>query len=385
MIDDIVELPRPLKKFRLGNQSSYVPYEAPVSKFGIQLGICVEIEDLPICIGNEFDLVAGKDAPFRYKMIEHTSDFIREYVTISDGPITSRESKIFTLWMNQYDRKTHLTERYYFWDLIEECRRHYGFQDCMRLDNEVQDLVSLLNPVEFPGLKRAYIDSVNKLRPIRDEVRDIDNMYMLRGNILALQEAIAGDCMFHPDDVLRGVDLEPKKGITLYSGAGRILSNNIVVPKDLKWMLGPDHVTKPYHMCLRSTRPPLPDANVHALVEYSNWFDVLKYVELIPYSEFTVDATDRVISKIRVFNPYDTENFKDIRFDQMDESISEPFTKLFEELAKVLPSFKTMTLHRSWGEEVYITLQLPDCKTKQYYFDLTYAALGSRMFTPTES
>lgn len=385
MIDDIVELPRPLKGRSCETVlSSYRPYEPPASEFGRMLGISVDIRDMPICIGNEFELLTGNDSPHRYKLVEHDEKFVREFVTISDGPITSVSSKLFTLWVNQVNKQTLECNRYYFWDMIAAAREYYGFQKCDLLSREVEDTLKVAGTLRsYPGLERSYQWSHEHLEPVKDEVEEVDRMFMLHANIGALDDAMDCNYFFNPTDVFRGA-WKDTKPIKLITGAGRILSHDIVAPKDVKKLLGPDYATKPYHMCLREVKPLHEETHIDTCTECSGWFDVLKYVELIPYSELFVTFTNQGIDVMRVYDPYDREHTRDIKIDQLDEKTRVNFTKLREELNEVLPPFTRGSIYRSWGEEVYITIQNQYRQTKRYYFDMVYAALGSRMFTPSE-
>lgn len=387
MIDDIVQLPRPLSLFKTGaTLASVRAYEPPDSTLGLITGCTCETRDLPIAIGNEFELLVGKTTPYRYKMLEHDENSIREFVSLADGPMSSADTRVFNLWVNNVDRETLKTERHYFWPLIAAVREYFGFQECELLSKRIRDEVRLTGLLSnYPGLERTYSWAHNTPQAREAELSEIDRMYLLGENIRVMDQLAMSGEWFNPLDVYRGVLTEDKSPFRLVTASGKFLSREAVGPKDIKKLLGPDYGTRPYQSCLTPVKPLKQGTIIDAMTELSGWFEVLKYIELIPYGESFVDLQDNKIKVMRVFDPYDRGRFIDLELNQLDEAFVSNFERIRSSLNDLLPEYKKLSIYRSWGEEVYITYTNLNGKTKQFYFDMVYAAIGSQMFEPCPS
>jgi len=382
MIDDIVELPRPLSKLNNGKLlvSSYAPFEKPVSQFGIMYGHVLDDDRSPVCLGNSSCIQVGKDAFYRYKMIEHDATTIREYVAIADGPFTSKDTKFFVLWMAVIDKVSLKTERFYFWDAIAYARRYFGMQDCYLLSRNLEkELQCESKLLPYPGLERSYQWAHKYSFPLKNEDTEIEGMYMLKSNLESLEVAKMCESMFNPLDVYRGVvtgeDDKPESSTTLE----HLLSRNKIEQPLVKKLIGPDYGF--HRFCLKPTCGITKDMFVdHISAIDEPWFEILKYIELIPYSELFAVMKGDLIDVMRVYDPYDPGRYQDIHPASIDERITDLFDSIMSAARSVECGIRELSIYRSWGEEVYITMKTKDRRVLKYYFDMVWAAFGSHMF-----
>ena len=332
MIDDIVELPRPLSKLNNGKLlvSSYAPYEKPVSQFGIVYGHVLDDDRSPVCLGNSSCIQVGKDAFYRYKMIEHDATTIREYIAIADGPFTSKDTKFFILWMAIIDKTSLKTERFYFWDAISYARRYFGMQDCYLLSRNLEDELKCESKLlPYPGLERSYQWAHKYSFPLKNEDTEIEGMYMLKSNLESLEVAKMCDNMFNPLDVYRGVipsnDDKPETSTSLEN----LLSRDKIEQPVIKKLIGPDYGF--HRLCLKPTCGITKDMRIdHIGAVCEPWFDILKYIELIPYSELFAVIKGNLIDVMRVYDPYDPGRYQDINPAALDQRTEDLFDSLLD-------------------------------------------------------
>ncbi len=368
--------------------SSCCAYEPPTSAYSKAFGSGVDVSDLPICIGNEFRLLVGKDTPYRYKLIEHDEKLIREYVSISAGPVDSPLTNMFTLFTNKVDKSTLKVEKFYHWNIIQRARNYFGFGYASLLSKEIQDEVkcegALLN---YPGLDRSYQWSHDHLERYESEFNELDRLHMISANCHAIDDDFLMNGRFflgHPLDVFRGVSKE-NEPVIFKSYLGHALTSGPINNCELKKMIGPDYATRPYQRCLMKCRDISNETSIEDLGEFTGWFDLLKYIELIPYGEFYVSFSKDKLDVMRVYDPYDRGRTLDLNPETDTTTNWDAFVSMRRLLNDLLPNAKTLSVYRSWGEEVYITYKTQDCKTKQFFFDLIYCAIGSRMFKPSNN
>ena len=384
MIDDIVELPRPLSKLNNGKLlvSSYSPFEKPVSQFGVVYGHVLDDDLSPVCIGNSSCIQVGKDAFYRYKLIEHDLLTIREYIAVADGPFSSQETTFFILWMSVTDKSDLTTERFYFWDMIEFARKHFGMQDCYLLSRSLEDEVKLESRLlPYPGLDRSYQWAHKYSFPVNSEDTEISSMHMIKSNLESLEMAKMCDSMFNPLDIYRGSvpidNSSPPKAATLE----HLLSREQIKQPLIKKLIGPDYGF--HRCCLKPTCGITPGMNIdHVGAIDEPWFEILKYIELIPYSELFAVMKGDIIDVMRIYDPYDPGRYKDIHPAALDEKTEYLFDRIMSAVRSVERGIHELSIYRSWGEEVYITMKTKDHRVLKYYFDMVWAAFGSQMFEP---
>ena len=390
MIDNIVELPRPLGRNRgCFSVSSYSAYEPPASPLGMALGITTEIRDMPICVGSEFYLITGPDAMWRYKILEHDEKYIREFLTVSDGPLLSENSKFFTLWADEISKDTLLRKRSYMWDRIESARKYFSFHMCPCMSKDVYDAVRLYGTL----IGAPWIPSKYNWPHLRFNVADADNsslddMFRIKGNLAAIEEAVLGDSFIHELDVYRGVT-EADGKIHLDSGLSRLLTGGTVTYKDLKKFIGPNYATRINPLIPVSDK--LTDNAIKdAANDCNGWIDVFKYISDIPYSEVFALLDKDGYKVIRVFDPYDRPRSVELDLSKLDESVKESFDKVAHHLGEIQDEdlkslykgdFTSCKFYRSWSEEVYITFKEVTGGSRTYYFDQAYMAMSLPMFT----
>lgn len=384
MIDNIVELPRPLGRSRgCFSLSSYSAYEPPSSPLGMVLGIDTEIKDMPICVGSEFSLITGSDAMYRYKVLEHDAEVKREFFVVSDSPLSSKNCKLFTLWVDEISEDLR-RRRSYFWNLIEEARKYFSFRFCPCLSKDVQDAVKVYGAlIGAPWLASRYKwPHVISSRSTSDAIA-FDDLYKIRGNLDAIYEAMVGDAFIHELDVFRGVS-EPDDTIKIETGLGRFLSSNPVSAKDLRKFIGPNYATR-----INQTIPVPDKVTDNSIKDAANdcngWIDVFKHISDIPYSEVFAELDSKGYKVIRVLDPYDRPRSVELELnkDDVDIDVRSSFERVFDSLESIC-QHKECRFYRSWSEEVYITFKTKIGASITYYFDLAYMALSLPMFTDQE-
>ena len=372
MVDDVVELRRPLAR-RRGEAvlASYAPREIPASPLGKYFGTLDVNRDLPVCVGNSFNLITGKDAPYRYKFIEHSEKEIIEYVAILDEPFGSPYAKIFVIWVNHVNKSNLRVKREYCWDNIIAARDHFGFEPVEVLSRSVQEKIDVSVGMIYPGAARAYAWAHEPGNVFADENGELERLMLLRENAKAFDDAWSLDYMPLMEDVYRGCEKENQKNLRVFTMSGRILPFNVVSPKDVLRMRSPHMKVGPYQFCLNRTDKYLDRMVIDGLTEFSGWFEVLKYIELIPYGEVFIQSSNKNFDVMRIYDPYDPGHIIKFPFEEAQS--------LIEVVRDVVPSFKRLSVYRSWGEEAYITYTNRNGATTQFYFDLFHAVLGTKL------
>lgn len=384
MIDDIVLLPRPFARHKGPiSVASYSAYEPPASPLGMALGISTEIKDMPICVGSEFNLITGSDAMYRYKLIEHDAENVREYMVVSDGPLSSNRCKMFTLWVDEIEKSTLLRARSYFWDLLDKARKYFSFHLCPSFSNEVYDKVKLIgaligapwvtNRYTWPHVITGWKSSDSSI---------FDDLQKINGNIDVMDTALANGDFVHELDMYRGVSEDSDNKIDLTTGLGRILSSHVITPKDLKRFIGPNYSTRinpEWAISNKSVDNSVKDAAQDA----NGWIDVFKYISDIPYSEVFAAFEDGGYKVVRVFDPYDRPRSIDFLDGKVPDNLKETLGRISDDLTTIgnCAEFK---FYRSWSEEVYITIKTGSGANRMYYFDMAYLALSLPMFTDSD-
>lgn len=384
MIDDIVLLPRPFARHKGPiSVASYSAYEPPASPLGMALGISSEIKDMPVCVGSEFELITGSDAMYRYKLIEHDAENVREYMVVSDGPLTSNNSKLFALWVDEIEKQTLLRSRSYFWDILDRARRHFSFHFCPSFSNEVCDRVKLIGTlIGAPWVASRYMWPHVITGGKSSDVAIFDDLQKISGNINVMDTAIANGDFVHELDMYRGVAEDPDNKIDLTTGLGRILSTSIISPSDLKRFVGPNYATRLNPVWAISNKS-VDNSVKDAAQDANGWIDVFKYISDIPYSEVFASFEGEGYKVVRVFDPYDRPRSIDYLDGKVPDEIEEILGRISGELTAIskCTEFK---FYRSWSEEVYITIKTESGANRMYYFDMAYLALSLPMFTDSE-
>lgn len=400
MVDDIVELPRPLAgRKNSAVLASYAPMEIPTSPLGNMYGVVDCNRDMPICIGNEFNLLTGKDAPHRYKFIEHADKQIVEYVAVADGSVKSRTTKIFIIFVNHVDKSTLEVKREYCWENIKKAREHFGFKPITVLSENVKDELLTSAGMIYPGLTRMFNWTHSPGSVFADESREVERLMLLRENIKSFNDAWSLDYTPHEGDLFKGCldDKKPEKDLRLLTASGRTLPYHVLSPEDLMQFKSSRLGLGPYQHCLIQNKEGIGSSVIDGLSEFTGWFDVLKYIEAIPYGEVFAQVTPKSEDVVRVYDPYDRVRYFDVSEEMMSlrakgievpkalRSADEAACLVRDAVVEILGDFKKMSVYRSWGEEVFITIQKRSGLTIRYYFDLFHAVLGTRLLEEREA
>lgn len=391
MIDDIVRLPRTFSREKYeASFSSVKPYFIPDCELERICGYSATDDSAVVGLGNEIKIVTGPDAMYRYKFIETTADEINEYFAIADAPIESAAARIYTLWCSHVKKDTLLvTKEYYFKNIAQAFE---AFQtSATTLSRMVEDNMSLMHCSDrtLNYLKSLY--RWGHLYPVKlDHIeKEIDRMLQVRENIMVFRN-VDPYLILDPTDIFRGVLSKdnPKKEIG--TRTNEILQKEVVSPRDIRSMLSPKFAAHPYSV--RSNVEGRIDRDVDISLQGegdTNWFDVVKYIEQIPYGVFNLKLSLPFAgtSSLEVFNPYDGCLKKDLDHSEIEHKLQTTISNLAEEIESGYSNQEKLecVINRSWNEDVYITLSSPDGRTtKRLYFDLAYAAIGSRFMFADE-
>ena len=398
MIDDIVLLPRRLKQFkRDADVSSELSCCVPLSNIPRLVGFESPCDDSFVQCGTRMRLITGNDTMFRFKLIENTINGIIEYYCLSESPIdvlSPRKSKnalVYCPWISITDPKTFKQRRYVFWEHVRALMRFEVdetndipfevaiAEELRAFGSTIYGCPELLDAVkDYPG-KRDIV-RISEIKPGVDPF----DMYMTIGsNIRALSEIYAVDDSIHspdPINVLREVELPEKWTDVTPLKRSTVVHQLIWGPMTIKEMMFMFSQRYALHCFQRGfNMQPLPEdteIDIHSDDEKSI-FSIIEYVGAIPYGEFelTVKANSSEFTK---FNPFDMNALsRCIHADHVDDCPE--VTKIISNIRSVLtPETVSVTIARSWAEEVYITFVDQGCKRRRFYADLSIDALCSR-------
>lgn len=398
MIVDIVPLPRRLSKLKLKKHASITSESTmclPVSNLHRIYGYWEPDDTSFMMFGGIHKVITGDDAPFRYKLIEPTKFGIAEYFVMTTSPINVRQpyrSKNVALicpWVNLVDMRTFKTRKFILWRGIFDLM-HYETEDNITdvpvdavIINELRNLATLhdrpdilASLSEYPKLPTDLLISEETM----DRDSDIDALLTLGSNIAAYNSLVGiGDYNWcEPCDVFRGVRL-PDKCNKFPMLQGCMALNHFIHGKvtlsELKHLFGITYDTHAFQRIFV-------DRGIHPYTELSiyedcdpDMFEVLKYIERLPYSEFVINVDNNGKCKISLFNQYDICL-------KLDTIVSGKEADLIADIGRHLlaghANMARATVERSWSEDAYITITMTDDTQVRYYFDLVSASLGTR-------
>lgn len=401
MINDIVQLPARLKQFkRSANIKAETMMWYPISTITRSVGYPEPDDTSVVQYGTNFELPTGMDTFFRYKFVETTKSGICEYVVFTEEPIdiarpyNSLCVTLYPLWVNFTDRNTCQTKKFVLWNNVAKFSKQCGVK-CGKtapLEAVIADEIRAF--AAFYGYQDELLRYVCNMPSVNDETHiteetkesdDLANKLMLLGsNILAYHDCFDTDLWQvtgRPDIVLSGIELPEKHNINIHliqmSDAFWWLSKGPVKLGDIKPVFSP---TYGRHMFRRPFKldPLNPYTEISIEDENLGIFELIKYFEHLPYSEFEVKFDREQKTKITLFNPYDLNavisNAHVDHLDTLEESLRPIKTKIGE----VFPDYVRMTVVRSWSEEIYITLVDKNDNIERFYYDMAAATIGSR-------
>lgn len=401
MIIDIVKLPRRLKQFKRGVIDSRGEFSMPLPCINRSCGYWEPDDTHFVPVGSKHELVTGKDALFRYKFIEPTKFGIVEYFVLTGTPIDVRNPfrfkniLLYCPFFTLTDTNTMLTRKFIIWNGVFELL-HFETEDSITdvpveavTANEMKNILNFCNVHKLDGVDRPLdnlIDTIHKypdyknvlITELKPSNADIEQLLMLGSNFNAYTNLFVLDEPYYwPDvtDIFRHVEIpvtceniSPVRSCTLLSHFvyGSIRMN------DIKHLFGLNYDT---HAFQRWFNPELLDSDTIISIEEPNskLFEVLSYVENLPYSEFELTFDCNGLYNIKLYNQYDpTMTLKCPK--ELDSSVCE----LGRMLRRHFPDAVHISVVRSWGEEVYITIKRSNDRVQKFYFDMLSLIIGSR-------
>lgn len=398
MIVDIVELPRRLTQFgheAMISSESVMGY--PISNIYRVFGYCDYHDDECFGMGSKHRLINGKDALFRYKFIEPTKYGLAEYFVMTGSPIDircpvrSKRIKIFCPWVTITDYKTLKIRKFILWCGINELTR-YETEDSVIdspveavIANEVRDFAAenirddvAMVVKDYPKDFRNVLISEEKMHG--DDA--VDALTTIVSNIKAYNELVVDTAPFYwcdAMDIFRGAYLPEKwtdtSVLSQCSFLTHVLHGSVTIG-EIRHLFGMSYDMHAYQRTFN-----LRDMHPHTEIsiysnEHRDLFGVLKYVEQLPYSEFSITVSDGK-GKLTLYNPYDPYMSYDATSGNVniDDTLVD---KVVAGLKACFPKMETAEIVRSWAEETYMKIKQSDGKTERYYFDLVSASLGTR-------
>ena len=382
MIDNVVALPRPFARHDGRIQvSSCRAYEPPTSPLGEALGLSCGCRDMPVCVGSNFNVLVGEDAMYRYKVLEHDQDKLREYFIVADAPIDSRQSTLFTLWVDEIDKKTMIRTRSRFWKMIDLARKHFTFNTSEMLSEGTATCVGNLGAlINVPGLASKFTWPHIKPGSATNDDVDFHNLQVIKSNLDAFDTGLMAGEFMHEYDIYRGVIWDEDRKVNLTTGLGRTLSMVPIKGPDLKRFIGPSYAVR-FRPEFKLSNEEVDNSIKDAPQDANGWIDVFKYASDIPYSDAQV-SLERVsgFKVIRVHDPYDQGRVRELDINEIPRDYTPIFDGLSRSLDNLSDAWVTCDVYRSWTEDVYITLMYRENAFMSYYFDMAYLELSSPMF-----
>ena len=397
MIVDIVPLPRRLKNVNRSKEAitSETVASMPMPAIRREFGYWEPDDSSFVLFGGVHHVITGRDTPFRYKFIEPTKYGLAEYFVLTTAPIDvlqpwkSKGVQLICPWVVLEDLKTMTIRKFIVWNGIFELT-HFETEDNVRdvpaegvIVHELRTLAKENGRDDFLEALTEYPADYTKLLISEEKLgrgATIDDLLQLGSNIAAYESMIRNEnpCFWCDiGSVVKGVNM-PGKWNNFRELIGCSFLNHVLYGKtslgSVRHLFG---LTYDAHVFQR----PFIVKDIEPYVELSiednspiDMFGVLKYIERIPYSEFVIELDVCGSSSIAVFNPHDPIVKLDV---QLPPSVAEAMTEIRKNLSDS-EHFQHVTIRRSWSEEVYITIKMPNGEEQHKYFDLVSASLGSR-------
>ena len=399
MIIDIVPLPRRLKNVNRSEEtvSSESVVCLPMPTLSRMLGYWQPDDSSFVGFGSCHPVITGKDAPFRYKVIESTKFGLVEYFVVTTSPINvlqpwkSKNVQMICPWLTLEDQKNLTIRKFILWNGVFDLL-HFETEDTISdtpieavLVDELRSLAKSHYRDDLIDSLKEYPDDCSKLlisEEKMDRVNSVDNLSQLYANIAAYNTMVANDdpCYWCDiGDVVRGVHL-PNKWNNFPELVGCTFLNHVIYGKttvgQVRHLFG---ITYDAHAFQRGfINKEIDPGTVLSIYDNTNpdLFGVLKYVERLPYSEFVIEIDGgNGVPSMTIMNPHDV-TLK--LHGELPESLKQSLMNIANEMRSGYPGMTGAKIIRSWEECVYITIMNADNTKVTYYFDLISASLGSR-------
>jgi len=402
MIVDIVELPSRLRYVKRKNEliASEMPVGLPMPSLARITGYWEPCDEPWTFIGGVHPVITDKDALFRYKFMEPTKYGLAEYFVMTASPIDilnpnrTPRVKLVCPWVSLVDPKTFRVRKFILWSGIFELM-HYETEDTIIdvpaeavLVNELRNLAILHDRPDLLALLDRYPSDYKNVLISEEKIDGdvpLDNLLTLKANMEAYNSMCANDEPYYwcdIMDVLRDVDIPNIQTNTVPLTGCSFLTHVIHGPvtiSEIRHLFGMTYDTHAYQRNFNLSRL-RPDTELSIREDDKTAkFDILKYVERLPYSEFelTIDGPSET-GTLKLFNPYDPSMKLTIDKSSLDPDVTELINKIVKTSLSDCPGAAKITIIRSMSEEVYITTVMEDESKTCSYYDLVSASLGSR-------
>lgn len=401
MIIDIVELPRRLVQFKHGIIDSRGMYSMPTPSIERYHGYWEPDDTEFIGVGSKHELITGKDALFRYKFIEPTKFGIAEYFVLTGSPIdirrplSNRNVQLYCPFFSLTDTNTMLTRKFIIWNGVFELL-HYETEDSITdapveavTANEMKNILRYLNASKgdrFDCGLNSLLDTLNAypecknvlITELKSSNADIEQLLKLGSNFKAYTSILVNEEPYYwadVTDIFRHVDIPmtcetiaPVRKCTLL--AHFIYGSATLY--ELKHLFGLNYDTHAFQRWFNTNL--LSDDTIISIDKPdSSLFQILSYVENLPYSEFELVVDGNGLYNIKLYNQYDPTMMI-----KCPKELDEPVYQLVRMLRSVFRNSVHISVVRSWGEEVYITIKRSNDKVLKFYFDMLSLIIGSR-------
>ena len=399
MLVDIVPLPRRLNQFarRSASIDSSQIIGLPISLLNRVYGYWEPDDSSCMGVGGKHVVITGKDALFRYKFIEPTKSGIVEYFVLTASPLDvlspnrTQNVRLYcpcvTLTDTKADTFSMITRRFILWNGVFDLI-HFEVEDNVNdvpaeavIVNEIRNLGRMFGRSDLTELVKEHPDYKNVLiSEVKPEDNTLEQLMTLWSNVNAYNEmaAVADPChLCDITDVLRGINVP----VQLTDIA--VLRNSLVLQHflygsctfaDLKHLVGMNYSTHSFYRWFNTEK--LDDFIELSIYsdDYPDLFDILKYIESLPYSEFSIAVNKDGLCDVMLYNQYDCSMLPRECKPEFKQAVSEKLLPIVRKMKDV----ESISLVRSWSEEVYITIKKDSGSSKKFYFDLLSASIGSR-------
>ena len=403
MIDDIVVLPRLYGEHKRDHRvNSELMCTYPISAISRSIGYESPDDSTWTMYGSKTDVPVGKDAWYRLKIIENTTDHLVEYYCLSDKPVDPMHlnrcstATIYAIWATFANRTTGVIDhKYVFWRNVFALTR-YETEDTA-VDAPVEaaigsEVYAFARLYGFPELVEATLAYPAKPEEAilsevqKDPQQDMDKLRLLRSNIKAFSELTDMGSIpdwANPMDIFRGInlprvwtDLTPTS--TCYVIA--MVQFGPVLLKELMFLISPVYSL---HLAQRVfDRPKLePETRFDVPgTDSGSLFTLIKYVDELPYKEFKLIVKPTGEFRLILNTKTGCREITKVSDLTGREATGTRITSIREAAQAMFPKkeLDTATVKKSWSEEIYITILLKDGSKYSYYFDTSVATLCSR-------
>ena len=404
MIDDIVVLPRRYDEHKRDHKvSSEQLYTYPISAIGRHFGYESPDDSVWSMYGSKTTVPTGKDAWYRLKIIENTTEYFVEYYCLADKPVDPMHLNrcstaiIYAIWATFMNRKTgEIEHKYVFWRNVFALTRYETEDTAVDVPVEAaigNEVFTFARIYGFPDLVEAIMEYPTDMSDViisevqKDSQSDVDKLRLLRSNIKAYSDLADMGSLpdwSNPLDIFRGINL-PRVWTNLAPTSScyviALVQFGPVALKDLMFLVSPAYCL---HLAQRPIARPTvaPDTvfDITSGAEGGELFTLIKYVDELPYKEFKLVVKSTGEFRLILNTKTGSREITKVSDLTGRETTGARITSILESARATNPKqeLDVVTVKKSWGEEIYITILFKNGDKRSYYFDSSVATLCSR-------